>query len=486
MPKIRLSALATDMKGKAGGSVFSTNSGGVYFRNNPSGTSSKKPANGLRKQMFATLSQSWKLLTEEQMTAWADAGILYPTTNAWGESRIPKGFELYMRLNMNLLAAGLAPLVVPVTPRSIPSITSCELVWTDEFQLIPTSFFPCQSLSDTSVYYHPTIFDYLDGSDLSNDKFFSFRTNIKPTQKGSPFNPSSIVLFSIQDSVRNGMQMFVSGLLTSEPVFTVDFLCTDGQLTRSYFLDPSIYETDFHVGYQMTMGDLETGMLYINGELQTPIDAVKGTLSFDTLTANLCLFPSTNDEGFQVLFSDFRIYNELLAATRASEISYGYVFNNEYILIPMNQFSAGNLKNYTTAGDAQPMELNVAHEATILFFPYFPRILPNITIEMTGIEEPDFKLKVLCTQFVSLGKGVISNTFKLCESLTWSDLEVYNPQQGMKNLLYSTMANSYVHFRVQAVDITSGAVGVPVECKPKKPRTTTTFKPGAELSGKVN
>jgi hypothetical protein len=136
MPKIRLSALATDMKGKAGGSVFSTNSGGVYFRNNPSGTSSKKPSNGLRKQMFATLAQSWKQLTDDEMTAWADAGPLYPTTNAWGESRIPKGFELYMRLNMNLMAAGEPILSLPLSPRSIPTIDSAVMSWTDEFQLI--------------------------------------------------------------------------------------------------------------------------------------------------------------------------------------------------------------------------------------------------------------------------------------------------------------------------------------------------------------
>jgi len=486
MPKIRLSALATDMKGKAGGSVFSTNSGGVYFRNNPSGTSSKKPSNGLRKQMFATLAQSWKLLTEEEMQAWADAGILYPTTNAWGETRIPKGFELYMRLNMNLRAAGVEPLTLPVTPRAIPSVLSAEMIWTDEFQLIPTSFFACQSMVDTSEFYHPTIFSFLASSDLSNDRFISFRTSINPPHKGTRFIPSSILLFSLRDVDRNGMEIYAMDLLTASPMLVVIFNTSTGQLTRAYDVAPSILETDFHIGYQLTMGDLETGSLYVNGVLLTPDDKVKGTLTFDTLTADLCLFPDSNFGDYRVLFSDFRIYNDVLAASKAHAISHGYVFNDEYILIPMNVMNVNTFVNYTTAGDAQLMELVATPPIMAVFFPYNPRLLPNITIEVNGIEEEGFGLKILCTQFVSGGKAVVSNTFKLCETQAWSADTIYNPQQGMKSLLYSTMANASINFRIQCIDSTTGALGVDVNCKPKRPRNNPRFKAGAELSGKVN
>jgi hypothetical protein len=104
---------------------------------------------------------------------------------------------------------------------------------------------------------------------------------------------------------------------------------------------------------------------------------------------------------------------------------------------------------------------------------------------MTGTEDADYYLKFLITQFVSVGKNYVSNNFKLAELLVWSDAVVYNPQAGMAKLLYSTMANSSLWLKVQAIDRTTGAVGVELECKPKQPRKRL-FKAGAELSGKVN
>lgn len=487
MPKIRLSALATDMKGKAGGSVFSTNAGGVYFRNNPSGTSSKKPSNGLRRQLFATLAQSWKQLTEEEMTAWADAGPLYPTTNAWGESRIPKGFELYMRLNMNLRAAGLEPLTLPLAPRDIPTITSGEITWTDEFQLIPTSFFACQALNDTTVYNNPKITSYLTAATLASDTFISFRTNISPPIKGSPFNPGTIDLLSILDSSALGFSMSILDLNTNHPYISVRFDCVAGGLVRDYDISNLRLDTDFHIGYQLQSSGFEDGFLYLNGIAQTPTDTITGVLTADVLTASLKLWPDTNSQGYQILFSDFRIYNSVLPDTKASAVSYGYVFTDEYILIPMNILNVDQLVNFTTPGDAQPMVIADYPPLTTVVSPYNPKLLPNITVEMTGTEESDYILKFLITQFVSAGKNYVSNNFKLAENLVWSDAVVYNPQEGMKSLLYSTINNSSLWLKVQALDTTTGALGVELECKPKHPRKRPPmFKAGAELSGKVN
>lgn len=120
MPKIRLSALATDIKGKAGGSVFARNSGGTYFRNNPSGTGSKKEVAAIQKQKFGTLSTQWRKLTADQKAAWKNAVTDYPTTNAFGESRLPSGYELFMRLNGVLISANLPILNVPGVKREAP------------------------------------------------------------------------------------------------------------------------------------------------------------------------------------------------------------------------------------------------------------------------------------------------------------------------------------------------------------------------------
>jgi hypothetical protein len=120
MPKIRLSALATDIKGKAGGSVFARNSGGVYFRNNPSGTGSKKEIAQTQKQKFGILSTQWKNLTTEQKDAWKSAVADYPTKNAFGEPRLPSGYELFMRVNGVLVGTNLPLILVPGVKRSAP------------------------------------------------------------------------------------------------------------------------------------------------------------------------------------------------------------------------------------------------------------------------------------------------------------------------------------------------------------------------------
>jgi hypothetical protein len=486
MPKIRLSALATDMKGKAGGSVFSTNSGGVYFRNNPSGTSSKKPSNGLRKQMFATLAQSWKQLTDDEMTAWADAGPLYPTTNAWGESRIPKGFELYMRLNMNLMAAGEPILSLPLSPRSIPTIDSAVMSWTDEFQLIPTSFFACQALNDTSVYFNPTITNYLTAGTITTDTFFSFRTNIRPTVKGSPFNPSSISLLSILDATLLGLELELVDLLTVHPIIRLTITCTAGSLVREYAISQERLNSDFHISYQLLASGLEDGILYLDGAAQAPNDTVTGVLTADVLTADLCIWPPTNPEAYQILFSDFRIYNAEVATETAKAISFGYVFADEYILIPMNVVVGNDLINYTTAGDAQPLQITGNPPLATIVSPYNPRLLPNISMQFTGAEDDGFMVKFLTTQFQSPGRADVSSTYKKVDGRIWDPNIDYDVDDTLPTLLYSTINNTVLRMRAQLLDTTTGAIGVPVDITPNITLSVTRFKAGAELSGKVN
>jgi len=137
MPKIRLSALATDMKGKAGGSVFSTNSGGTYFRNNPSGGGRKSAAWDKSKSSFASLASQWRALTTEQQDAWAEMSQNYPTTNAFGEPRFPSGYELFMRLNGTLINLNLPQLTTPIMPRELPNYGSIRFFTPDQFLFQP-------------------------------------------------------------------------------------------------------------------------------------------------------------------------------------------------------------------------------------------------------------------------------------------------------------------------------------------------------------
>lgn len=113
MPQIKFSGLVTAMKGKAGGSIFSQNKQGAYFRNNRWGGGRKSQRWDAAKLKLGALSNSWRLLTSEQREAWQAAGADYPMQNKFKDEYIPSGYQLYMSLNGNLYAQNQPLLEVP-------------------------------------------------------------------------------------------------------------------------------------------------------------------------------------------------------------------------------------------------------------------------------------------------------------------------------------------------------------------------------------
>ena len=120
MPQIKFSGLVTAMKGKAGGSIFSQNKQGAYFRNNKWGGGRKSPRWNRAKNRLDSLSNSWRLLSDEQRQAWQDAAINFPFENKFKESYIGSGYQVYMSLNGSLLAQNLPLLSVPGEKRAFP------------------------------------------------------------------------------------------------------------------------------------------------------------------------------------------------------------------------------------------------------------------------------------------------------------------------------------------------------------------------------
>ena len=120
MPQIKFSGLVTDMKGKAGGSVFSSNKQGSYMRNNKWGGGRKSNRWDLSKSKLSALANSWRLLNAEQQEAWNTSAKDFPFTNKFGEQYIGSGYQVYMSLNGNLLANGFPLLTTPGANRALP------------------------------------------------------------------------------------------------------------------------------------------------------------------------------------------------------------------------------------------------------------------------------------------------------------------------------------------------------------------------------
>jgi len=159
MPQVKFSALVTDMKGKAGGSIFSKNKQGSYFRNNKWGGGRKSARWDAAKVRLSTLSNAWRNLSQEQREAWESAAVDFPFTNKFQEQYIASGYQLYMSLNGNLYANNLPTLTVPGENRPFPedmtfAVATPDIPWVTggtgaTFPIVGTTLIgPCSTDGD--------------------------------------------------------------------------------------------------------------------------------------------------------------------------------------------------------------------------------------------------------------------------------------------------------------------------------------------------
>lgn len=104
--KAKFGAIVVDGRGKIGGHVASKNRAGAYFRTKVTPVNPQTSAQSGVRANLTFMSQSWQLLTEEQRAGWNGAVANYGRTDIFGDIKNPSGFNLYMRLNLNILAAG--------------------------------------------------------------------------------------------------------------------------------------------------------------------------------------------------------------------------------------------------------------------------------------------------------------------------------------------------------------------------------------------
>lgn len=102
---------AVDGRGKVGGSVFSKSRAGAYVRNKVTPVNRRTPAQQAVRSLLAFFSQAFRALTPSQIAGWNNAAANgYVTTNIFGDTVHKSGIGLFCGLNLNLSAAGQAPI----------------------------------------------------------------------------------------------------------------------------------------------------------------------------------------------------------------------------------------------------------------------------------------------------------------------------------------------------------------------------------------
>lgn len=136
--------LISNISGSVGGQTFATGPGGLMVRQRSSPTQPQTVPQQEVRQRLSGRSKGWvDDLTDAQRQAWIDFAAANPIPGAFGEPMVLSGIGMYVRLNLQLEAAGAASIDDPPLDLVVPS-------------LVTLSGVPDTVAGDFDVTYTPT------------------------------------------------------------------------------------------------------------------------------------------------------------------------------------------------------------------------------------------------------------------------------------------------------------------------------------------
>ncbi len=111
--KMKFGAIVVDGRNKIGGHVASKNKSGAYLRTKVTPVNRQTAAQAAARSLLTTISQAWRGLTQAQRDAWDAAVSNFKKTNIFGDIVHPSGFNLFQKLNNNIITLGGALVSAP-------------------------------------------------------------------------------------------------------------------------------------------------------------------------------------------------------------------------------------------------------------------------------------------------------------------------------------------------------------------------------------
>lgn len=483
MPKVKLSALVADMKGKANGSVFSKNQGGVYYRNNPSGGGKKSAKWDQQKSVLASVSATWKNLTQAQRDAWSAASINFPTTNAFGDVRIPSGYELFMRVNGVQASYGNSNLVLPPSVPTLPDPGIVQVEYSTLFQLNPNNRISLFDLKNPITALYLTNSNLIDTWDLKQDASFSGRWEYDFVLSGSLGSTSTYRLFFYGASDTEGAFFELLNSDPENPVLSFYQYNGGNQIKVTANVTPQQVLDGFHFIVETATAGLAGYYIYVDGLDATATRAESGTPISGDVTGDLIFGQPVGDQMQYAYFSDIRVYLSVLDPDQAYLVSQGYVLRTETILCDLTSQTAGvctNWTNYDTDGDFSITNytsgMSVVKSLPVMLWPNF-----SITTENPGTTNT--ALVVYASPPTSLGNTGSFNNYKALGALDWDGVTSLDLMALLKAKFGYIAPESQIRFYVQPYATQSGIIQL---VKQTARRKSPHFKAGSEISAKVN
>lgn len=487
MPRIKFSTLVSAMSGKSNGSVFASNRGGAFFRNNKSGSKLSTQKQQIGQAKFRSVARQWAELDDDQRASWNAAVNSFPTTNIFGDQRTPSGYELFCRINGGLVLRDIPMLQYPPIPRPIPEIISMGWATPPEFlfqnqyvlssfnalgQTSPVNVESVNTTSPATAYSLRTSClrvsvpqDVSDGT--YNDTFFSAEQS---TEDGTEYRvislrKTSVLGFHLEVEVNHSMGTF-KGYHQIDLQQLKDGLDMIIVWSNTAFFNVQVFVNGAFVSL--------TGVTHTGSNLNFALESMKFAL--DKMST-----------GAKVTLERFQFYNKALNASQQALVNMNYVYPEVYMTAQVVQLAGVAMVTYGYCDYYTDFYYDGPVGPDQVFNPVSLTVkppLPLIELNLEGQAINGFVAEVLTTRPVSSGVGLKSADKALQKS------EPYAP--SMRISLTDALRTSFGYFTegsdfnisLRLFDSQTGITyaGIDVPKPPRKPR----FKAGSDLSNKVN
>lgn len=483
MPKIKFTALVADMKGKSNGSVFSTNKGGSYFRTNKGGTNKNNVLIGIQKSRLASLASAWRNLDSDTVDAWNQAVNLYPTKNAFGDVRIPSGYELFMRLNGSLIAQGFPRITVPAVPREQPPYGAVSIDYPDLYQFNPNTIFALNSNISATLDTAVRVDFSGSGFNVLANNAMSFRVKLNFDIQATALTFEEIVIFS--------------GDFNSSETFSISFLQSTSTHVKA-FIQYSFGGYVVNGGAPVAIANLINGFsfviqtnqqsvptfsVFIDGSEIPFISSTSGVFSPSSNTPIWFIGSLSNPSNNKFSISDFRYFAQSLSNDDMQDVKDGYILGTELWKMALNSKNPdGNFESF-------PLNANIIGRPLAPgsidknFIPFSFQLVPRFKLKIENLGVSGSFINIFATASISNGRNGVTPSFKVIQCGEWRFNNEFELQSAYKYAFGGVLQDSTVRFAIQYLDSNTGQLDANRMAVGKKRRP---FKAGSELTEKVN
>jgi hypothetical protein len=156
MAKVKFGLGVAEIRNKIGGSVFARNRGGSYIRTKVTPLNPQTAAQVGARNLLTSYAQAFRSLSQDQILAWNNATTQWSTTDVFGDSVVPTGLALYVRLNSNISNGGGSSISVPPSPVGATALTTLSLTAAVTGTVFDVTFTPATVPADHSLYIEST------------------------------------------------------------------------------------------------------------------------------------------------------------------------------------------------------------------------------------------------------------------------------------------------------------------------------------------